>query len=385
MNKEIRRKTMLFIFVMLLISYGLVSAEKKNRKRQDYYDAEKVKVIRTHQLTTEGAYKDPRWSPEGNIFSAKKVSPYGIAIFELHSSGKSAEEIGLLTGIEKSGNYAWSPDGRKIVYSKYEGGKWHSLWLTEIDREKGRLKIIRNERLTHDGGLDPAWSLDGKKIVFTIKGREGLGIIDSDGTNREVLIEGEEIWEPTFIDINEVLYLKGPTEKEIKSGTYTFGGEEVEIPAGIYGFEEQRQLYKFNIKNNVEKILFPEDIISRFSIVRPNRYENKMYYSTKRGKYKYIVNLKMMEKQPFPAELSFSDFSPNGSKIVFIKMEFENDRTTASDIFIVNSNGTGKTQLTNTAEIIEDNPVWSPDGKWILFEDMKDSSIYISKITRHHE
>ena len=38
-----------------------------------------------------------------------------------------------------------------------------------------------------------------------------------------------------------------------------------------------------------------------------------------------------------------------------------------SDIYVMNSDGTGQTNLTSTKTIIEDEPSWSPDGKQIAF------------------
>jgi TolB protein len=66
------------------------------------------------------------------------------------------------------------------------------------------------------------------------------------------------------------------------------------------------------------------------------------------------------------------DVSPDGRRIVF-----QREGEMMSDIFVVNSDGTGLRQLTNTAypegnclpESGECNgaPAWSPDGRWIVF------------------
>jgi hypothetical protein len=66
------------------------------------------------------------------------------------------------------------------------------------------------------------------------------------------------------------------------------------------------------------------------------------------------------------------NFSPSGSKIVFIKPVNEGP----NDIFSVNVDGTGQTQLTNTADEYEFAPNYSPDGSKVIYS-KADSSFEI--------
>jgi Tol biopolymer transport system component len=54
--------------------------------------------------------------------------------------------------------------------------------------------------------------------------------------------------------------------------------------------------------------------------------------------------------------------SPNGSKLAFTRISGR-----GSDIYIANADGTKVHRLTRTA-LPEQNPGWSPDGRWIAFE-----------------
>lgn len=59
-------------------------------------------------------------------------------------------------------------------------------------------------------------------------------------------------------------------------------------------------------------------------------------------------------------------YSPDGSKIVF-----QSNRDGQSEIYVMNSNGTGQTRLTNNPAW-DTAPAWSPDGTKILFTSLRD-------------
>ncbi len=67
----------------------------------------------------------------------------------------------------------------------------------------------------------------------------------------------------------------------------------------------------------------------------------------------------------------FPAWSPNGNKIVFVS-----DRDGDDEIFVMNADGTGVTQLTDHDD--EDwIPTWSPDGKQIAFSSVRDGDYEI--------
>ena len=75
-------------------------------------------------------------------------------------------------------------------------------------------------------------------------------------------------------------------------------------------------------------------------------------------------------------------WSPDGSQIAFVANKSGSDTTTDQEIWVMNADGSGRTQLTNTVQGVRDtHPAWSPDGDKIAFlgegRDGTNSNIYV--------
>jgi Tol biopolymer transport system component len=73
-------------------------------------------------------------------------------------------------------------------------------------------------------------------------------------------------------------------------------------------------------------------------------------------------------------------WSFDSNKIIYMITEDDGHDYTASEIYIINADGTQKINLTNTNDIIEMNPCFAPDGKSIVFDVVNDGSIYLMNI-----
>ena len=58
-------------------------------------------------------------------------------------------------------------------------------------------------------------------------------------------------------------------------------------------------------------------------------------------------------------------WSPDGKRLVYDVSVDDGHRILSSDIYVINADGTEPIRLTDTPEVLECEPAWSPDGKWI--------------------
>ena len=73
-------------------------------------------------------------------------------------------------------------------------------------------------------------------------------------------------------------------------------------------------------------------------------------------------------------------WSPDNQKLVYMICEDDGYLFTSSDIFAINIDGSGKTNVTDTKNLLEQNPSWSPDGKKIVFDEVSSGKIYMIEI-----
>lgn len=76
----------------------------------------------------------------------------------------------------------------------------------------------------------------------------------------------------------------------------------------------------------------------------------------------------------------FPAWSFDGSKIAYTYLEQDSEKFLAGDIYMVNVDGIEKTRLTHMAQQIAFKPVWSPNGKQIIFLAEKTRFVYIGTL-----
>jgi len=113
----------------------------------------------------------PRWSPDGSRIAFLSDDGTGMNVYWVPPTGGARRKIAQthlqyldrFTSIGAVGSQPWSPDGRRVVFSRLEPTNSVALWTADI--ESGQ-----EARLTSpSAGVSDwrgAWSHDGKSIAF---------------------------------------------------------------------------------------------------------------------------------------------------------------------------------------------------------------------------
>jgi len=214
------------------------------------------------------------------------------------------------------------------------------------------------KQVTHfkdSGGTDAAWSKDGSRIVFTRHwDPEGpneklvLYTINADGSGAKALPKGGDIAvEPNwFPDGRRIIFL------EIHSGrlkVINATGTGLRS-AGIRGV------------GGDSVCAFPDG--KRVAFLRPKVGDDAVRAIFVAALFGH--GLKRVT--PWGGYADKIDCSPDGKRIVFSKPEFSQDGK-SSNVFTVKTDGSGQVQLTHESggTINDGADSWSPDGKKIAF------------------
>lgn len=78
-----------------------------------------------------------------------------------------------------------------------------------------------------------------------------------------------------------------------------------------------------------------------------------------------------------------TSWSSDGKQILFFIGEDDGHKKTGSDLYLCNSDGTGRWRLTNTPDDFEMFPTWSPDNKQIAFSNARTGIIYTANLVKN--
>jgi Tol biopolymer transport system component len=256
--------------------------------------------------------------------------------------------LGLLTSCKQS-NPKFHTNGLISYYSDQNGK--YNIFVMKPDGS-------RQHQLTTDvsENICGIWSPDGNKMIFSSK-REGnseIYIMDSYGNNQKRL---------THNNTPDYHHRWSPDSKNIVYVSNIDGNQD------IYRMDTEGE-NNINLTNSETNEMYPCWSPDGKTILYCSEESDgwKIYQMNTDGSDRKKVS----EYEGTDWEL-YPQFSPNGKKIAYFTHEPESK---IGNIFVMNKNGKNRQQLTNTAFVDED-PSWSPDGKFIVFQSNRTSNYQI--------
>src|ERR1043166_1181704 len=399
-----RRRAALFVLFAALVCAGVAFSLYKLWPRRDAATAKSQTgapaVTATVKLTySPGLDIHPTFSPDGNsvAYSSDQNGGFEIYVRQLTPGGR---EIQLTNDGQQNMDPAWSPDGQRIAYhSKNRGGIWvvpalgglarqltdfgsnpawsrdgstvafqslspdslpgnavgvSTIWL--VPAQGGQPRQLTQVGSPPGGPNEPAWSRDGKRILFVAEFFNGsrLWSVSADGGDlKELTRDAGRKGSPVYSRDGQSVYyagVSGGIAYALWRLAVTPAGEPAGEPALIFSPGAAGVRY-IAISADGRKLAY--SLLSNTSNL-----------------WSVAVSKATGEASGPPAQLTKNTslrnnlpaFSPDGRKIALTEWR----SGTSGDIWVVDADGKNPAQLTtdpNTDSI----PDWFPDGNRIAF------------------
>lgn len=221
-----------------------------------------------------------------------------------------------LMPLDKGGMFTWSPDSKAIVYNRiftnfrtwkrYTGGMHQNAWIHHFDTGADELAVD-----SKGADLDPMWY---GKTIYVASDRDG--------------------------HIN--LWAMDTTSKQMRQVTH-FTDYDVDWPSlgddGIV-FQQGGSLWVMDL---------PSEQLHKLSVSVPDDGRETSPRWVDGSKYIQATD---------PAGNPNFDISPNGKRALI---------QARGDLFTLPAEHGNTRDLTQTSNAKEENPAWSPDGKWVAY------------------
>lgn len=269
-------------------------------------------------------------------------------------------------------NPIFSPDGSMLAFTK---SGYAGIWI--YDLRNNSVKQLTDEPAS---GFAFKWSSDSKSILTRVarfennKRLNAVKIFDVTTNESRQLTEYKSMmpYLPQWIDGDEKVYLPTKGQDEIFNT-----GKSRNNNTNVVVFEKNNMLVFKNLITNSEKTLTPiKD--ARYINLSTSPDGNKVVFEVVGGNL-YTINTDGSGLTDLGKGYR-ARWASNSSQLIYMISEDDGHSIVSSDIYIINADGTGKRNLTNTLELIEMDPSISPDGKTMAYDLLNDGSIYLMTI-----
>ncbi|MGE5496940.1 MAG: hypothetical protein ACM3Q2_02660 [Syntrophothermus sp.] len=282
---------------------------------------------------------------------------------QITNDSSSTYKLANITAVTPAGEYdapRWSPDGSKILFTKQSTT---GLYVLELKtRQITKLNNIRG------AGYNATWSNDSKSIYFRDRISEKSGKNKYQTRTSSIDVTTGETASHPEIDIFSI-----PSRAKAKSGndivvyydTFTIKASTLDkSKEWIIAKTEEKYgaYYGLVLSPDKKKILIHQN------------GEMLIYATDGSGLIRSLGRAGIADC-----------WTSDGKQILSHISKDDGHEITGSDLYLINSDGTHKYQLTNTPDIFENEPDLSPDNKQVVFSDLNTGIIYIADFIKNYK